>query len=162
VSVDVDRSAVYAAEVAAFEGTDLDTVIGVSAVADLVGAVVGGDWWTGPRVSVVPARRGALSSSARCLHSLDPVQIRIAHPQANRVTAAHELAHALAGIDAGHGPTFRRAYLDVIGVLTNLDTTDRRHDVHVDQLTEAFAVARLAVGDRRWPAPTHPGGAIAL
>ncbi len=78
-------------------------------------------------------------------------------------TAAHELAHALAGTGHGHDAVYRRAYLDVVRVITNLDSTDRRRDLHVDQLRVAFGAAGLAVGERSWAAPTDgTGSAIAL
>jgi hypothetical protein len=78
-------------------------------------------------------------------------------------TLAHELAHALAGSAAGHDAVFRIAYADVVGVITNLASTDRRRDLHVHQLLEAFTAAGLPVGARRWPAPpAATTGAIAL
>ncbi|MBT7430245.1 MAG: hypothetical protein HN783_10580 [Ilumatobacter sp.] len=78
-------------------------------------------------------------------------------------TAAHELAHALAGAGRGHDAVYRRAYLDVVRVITNLDTTDRRHDIHVSQLADAFARAGLRVGERAWQAPPDAiGSAFAL
>ena len=78
-------------------------------------------------------------------------------------TAAHELAHVLAGPGRAHDPVFRQAYLDVVRVMTNVDSTDRRHDVHVQQLLGAFGTAGLGVGERSWPAPPAAvGGAFAL
>ncbi len=89
--------------------------------------------------------------------------IRLASDQLTIATAAHELAHALAGPAAGHSPLFLAAYLDVVAVITNLDSSDRRHRLHVDQLRAALDAAGLAVGARRWPAPPESAGsAIAL
>ena len=89
--------------------------------------------------------------------------IRLAGAQTTVATAAHELAHTLAGVAAGHGPVFRMAYLDVIAVITNADSTDRRHALHVGQLARALDEDELSVGDRRWPQPpTSTTSAIAL
>ncbi len=89
--------------------------------------------------------------------------IRLAPPQMTIATAAHELAHALAGPEAGHAPVFLAAYVDVVAVITNLDSRDRRHQLHVDQLRGAFGAAGLNVGRRQWPAPPESTGtAIAL
>lgn len=169
---DGDRSAVYAAELAAFDGTDLETVLPFAGIAAAVDWVTTGEWWPGPLVRALPARRDAVSSSTRCRiespsessgragaieHSAQ-VEIRLAAGQCTIATAAHELAHALAGVGAGHGPTFRQAYLDIVAVITNRSSLDRRHDLHVAQLADAFAAIGLSVGERHWPAP--PAGAI--
>jgi len=45
------------------------------------------------------------------------------------------------------------AYLDVVAVITNLDPSDRRHQLHVGQLREALDAVGLVVGARAWPAP---------
>jgi len=153
--VDVDRSAVYAAELAAFDGTDLEEVVDSARLMGRMRVVTTGEWWPGPPVDVMAARVDAASSSARCATSAvdGRVTIRIAGPQTTVATAAHELAHALAGVGAGHGPVFRAAYLDVIAVITNVDSTDRRLDLHLHQLATAFVDAGLPVGQRRWPGP---------
>ncbi len=163
--MDVDRATVYAAELAAFDGTDLEEVIGFGRVASLLASVTEGSWWPGPVTVVRRARRDAGSSSTRCAVSSAGVStvIRLADLQATVATGAHELAHALAGVDAGHGACFRVAYLDVIAIVTNVEPTDRRRTLHVDQLAAAFAAAGLSVGSRRWPAPPpSTTGAIAL
>lgn len=158
---DRGRADVYAAEMAAFAGTDLETVRSFSDVAAVIESVVQGEWWPGPPVQVRSARRDAASSSAR-LHA-DETAIRLASGQQTIATAAHELAHALAGPAAGHSSVFLVAYLDVVAVITNLDSRDRRHQLHVDHLREAFSAAGLAVGRRHWPAPPESSsGAIAL
>lgn len=167
---DRDRAAVYAAEQAAFDGTDLESVVGVQAAAGLIAAVAATSWWPGPPVDGRPARVDARSSSARTSGPAHPatvlrddaVVIRLAAPQATPATVAHELAHALAGVGRGHDEVFRRAYLDVVRVLTNLDSTDRRAGLHVDQLREAFGRLGLSVGERRWREPAGYGRAIAL
>ncbi len=153
MSVDAGRAEVYAAEAAAFDGTDLESVRPFAEVASVILAVVAGAWWPGIPVQVVAARRDASSSSARCVDGETTV-IRLAAEQATIATAAHELAHALAGPAAGHSAVFLAAYLDVVAVITNLDSRDRRHQLHVDQLRDAFDVAGLSVGQRQWPAPT--------
>jgi hypothetical protein len=163
MSVDRDRAQVYAAELAGFDGTDLEVVAGFDEVRRVVEAVVAGEWWPGGEVELRAARSDARSSATRC--SLDDgaaATISIAAPQATVATAAHELAHALIGTQHGHGPLYRRAYLDVVGVMTNLDRVNGRGSLHVDQLAAAFADAALGVADRTWPAPPPPGGAIAL
>lgn len=167
---DAGREAVYAAEAAAFDGTDLEVPLGIDRAIELAHRVVADPWWQGPAVSAGAARRDAASSSCRVQRGDDldgdrstPVEIRLAAPQTTIATVAHELAHALAGPASGHGPLFRRAYLDVVEVVTNLDPTDRRRGLHGDQLAEAFAALGLPVGRRRWPPPPDStSGAIAL
>ena len=163
--MDVDRSAVYAAELAAFDGTDLEDLIDFSRLVERMRSVTTGEWWPGPVVDVTPARSDAASSSTRCAMSAagGRTTIRLAAAQMTVATAAHELAHALAGPEDGHSAVFRAAYLDVVAVITNIDSTDRRRELHVDQLATAFAEVGLPSGGRRWPPP--PGAtttAIAL
>lgn len=151
-----DHAAVYAAEVAAFHGTSFDDRIPLDVAVALARRVIGSSWWPGPHVVVSGARADAGSSSTRCRASLSPLEIRIARPQATPATIAHELAHALAGLDAEHGPSFRAAYLDTTAVVSNIDTTRRRGRVHRDQLQHAFDAAGLRVASRSWPAPPAP------
>lgn len=163
MSADSARTALYSAELAAFDGTDLEEVVGVDRVAAVVGEIVEGSWWPGPSVAVRAARSDARSSSARCNADDLRTTIAIATDQATLATAAHELAHALAGPGARHDATFRAAYLDVVAVMTNRSTVDRRGDLHVRQLGDALAAAGLEVGSRRWPAPPdETTNAIAL
>lgn len=162
---DADRSAVYAAESSAFDGTDLESPRDFAAIADLVARVTAGEWWPGPLITVRAARRDASSSSTRCGAATSSMrtEIRFAAGQLTVATAAHELAHALAGVDAGHGPLFRTAYLDVIIVITNLDSHDRRRDLHERQLASAFDATGHTRAHRRWPPPPISSwGAIAL
>ena len=159
---DVDRAAVYTAEAMAFEGTDLDATVELTELRERVRLVVAQRWWPGLHVDVVGARLDAGSSCTRQRGSDGVVEIRIAGPQSSLMTAAHELAHALAGVPSGHDAVFRRAYVDVVGVLTTLDSTDRRGGLHADHLASAFDAAGLQLGQRRWPDPGLPGRAIPL
>jgi hypothetical protein len=162
MTADCGRAALYAAEVAAFDGTDLESVMPFAEVAAVVDAVAGGAWWPAGPVRVVAARRDARSSSAHRVEDSTTV-IRLSAEQSTIATAAHELAHALAGPGAGHSPLFLAAHLDVVAVITNRDSIDRRHDLHVGQLRDAFEAAGLVVGRRRWPAPPESlSAAIAL
>ncbi|HUV18034.1 MAG TPA: hypothetical protein VMW33_06080 [Ilumatobacteraceae bacterium] len=159
---DCGRAEVYAAEAAAFDGTDLELVRSFDEVSSVIAAIVEGPWWAGTPVRVVAARRDAASSSAREGAEASTV-IRLAADQTTIATAAHELAHALAGPGAGHSPVFLAAYLDVVAVVTNLDSCDRRHRLHVDQLHDALVEAGLVVGARTWPPPPEASStAIAL
>ena len=159
--MDTDRAAVYAAELAAFDGTDLELVVGVDRLAAVVDQLTAGEWWPGPSVVVRPARSDARSSTTRCAGV--GATIRLADSQATLATAAHEVAHALAGVGAGHDGRFRAAYVDVIAVVTNLDQTDRRGSLHIDQLRAAFAAGGLDLVPRAWPAPLETiAGPIAL
>jgi hypothetical protein len=162
VNADCGRAELYAAEVAAFDGTDLESVMPFEEVAAVIVAVAAGAWWPSGPVRVVAARRDARSSSARRIEGTTTV-IRLSVEQSTMATAAHELAHALAGPAAGHSPVFLAAYLDVVAVITNMDPLDRRHDLHVGQLRAAFEAAGLIVGRRRWAAPPESSStAIAL
>lgn len=166
VRADDGRAELYAAESVAFEGTDIEEVVGHEAVSRLVADVTRGSWWPGPPVRVSAARSDAASS--RCVvvsggGSPRSVDIRLAAGQATVATAAHELAHALAGPEHGHDGVFRRAYLDIILIATNLDSTDRRGRLHVTQLSSALQAAGLDTGERAWPVPSATvAGPIAL
>lgn len=159
---DCGRAEVYAAELAAFDGTDLEASRSFEEIRAVIAAVAAGPWWPGPPVWVVAARRDSTASSARNVADGGAV-IRLAAGQLTIATAAHELAHVLAGPAIGHAPVFLAAYLDVVAVITNLDSRDRRHQLHVEQLRNALAAAGLAPGQRTWPAPPEASGtAIAL
>lgn len=149
-----DHAALYAAELAAFDGTDLESICPLDDLLGLIRRVVAGPWWPGPPVEARAARADARSSTTRHRRADGhPVTLHIAAPQATIATATHELAHALAGRGAAHGPVFRAAYLDVVAVVTNLAFIGRRGSLHVDQLRQAFDDHGLAVGERRWPTP---------
>ncbi|MEP1124492.1 MAG: hypothetical protein ABJH68_11450 [Ilumatobacter sp.] len=161
--VDRERAQVYAAELAAFDGTDLEEVIGVDRAVALIRSVTVRRWWPVGAVQARAARADARSSATRCgLEDGSVASIAIAAPQATVATAAHELAHALAGVAHGHDARYRRAHLDVVQAITNVDRTSGRGMIHVAQLASAYADAGLDVGDRVWPAPPDVGGAIAL
>jgi hypothetical protein len=96
----------------------------------------------------VAARRGAASSSARAAPwSSGPVEIRLADGQRTTATLAHELAHALAGVEAGHDATFRAAHVDVCALLAGGRAAA--------MLAAAYEVAGVAAGTRRWPTPVR-------
>jgi hypothetical protein len=72
-------------------------------------------------------------------------------------TVVHELAHVLAGVERGHGPSFRRAHVDLVGFAFG--------DEQAGWLLDAYVAVGLAPGERTWPAPpVRPaaGGPIAL
>ena len=161
--MDVGRTEVYAAERVAFDGTDLEEVVPFDTLTAAIADVVDGAWWPGPPVTVRAARSDARSSSARCACAEGAgVTISVARPQCTAATAAHELAHALAGVAAGHGQRFRRAHLDVVSVITNRSPITRRGDLHVAQLREAYNAAGLTIGSRSWPAPPDTDTSFAL
>lgn len=160
---DRERAQVVAAELAAFDGTDLEAVIGFDAIVEVIEKVTSTLWWERPPVAIRSARRDARSSSTRCsVADGIATEIRIAAPQATRATAAHELAHVLAGVRSGHGDVYRRAHLDVVQVMTNIDPLDARGRLHIRQLGDAYDAAGLVVGTRTWPEPPEPRSAIAL
>jgi hypothetical protein len=163
---DRDRSAVYAAELAAFDGTDLERVLPMGAALDAARALIGTQWWPGGPVEVRTARSDARSSSAR--ERTDSVVVSIAAPQATLATVAHELAHVLAGPGHGHDAVFRRALLDVVAAITNLGSSAprgsdlaRRGAIHRDQMAGALRAGGLEIGKRTWSAP-DVGGPIPL
>lgn len=164
--MDVGRAEVYAAELMAFDGTDLEEVVSFDLVSAAITAVTGSEWWAGADVTLRSARSDARSSNTRCeTGDGADVTISIARPQCTIATAAHEVAHALAGVVAGHGPMFRRAHLDVISIMTNRPDHPRRGGLHVRQLADAYASSGLDIGARAWPAPPEEpdqGAAIAL
>jgi hypothetical protein len=163
MSVDRERAQVYAAEIAAFDGTDLEQIVGIKKVTRAIDSTLAGEWWPGGAVDVRAARSDAQSSATHCaLDDGSTATIAIAAPQATVATGAHELAHALAGVARGHDAIYRRACLDVVQVMTNPDRLDGRAMLHVDQLADAYAAAGLDVGERAWPEPPSVGGAIAL
>lgn len=148
---DVGREALYAAEIAAFDGTSYEVVTDFDELLELVRTVTTAPWWPGDEVAVVRARRDASSSSTRQRGSDAPV-VRLAAPQMTPATVLHELAHVLAGVGAGHGEVFRRAYLDLVGFAFG--------HTEAGWLLDAYAVSGLAPGERRWPAPPAAHGAV--
>ena len=153
---DDGRTAAYAAEDAAFGGTDLDREVELDELRAVAARVTTSDWWGacgGPPVAVDLARAGAHSSSAR--DGGGGVAIRLAAGQRTAGTLAHELAHALAGVAHGHDATFRAAVLDVAAMVAGAPTAAG--------LADAYEQLAVPAGRRAWPAPvllTGPGFAV--
>ena len=80
----------------------------------------------------------------------DRVEIQLTDGQLSVATVAHELAHALAGLEHGHDDAFRAAYVDVASALAGV--------APAAALAEAFAAMGIAAGDRRWPSPHRVAG----
>jgi putative metallohydrolase (TIGR04338 family) len=153
---DLGRQAVYAAEIAAFEGTAYESLVGFDELVAIARLVNASTWWPHEPVQIVRARRDASSSSTRQRGSAAPV-VRLAAPQMTPATMLHELAHVLAGLAAGHGPEFRRAHVDLVGFALG--------DTEASWLLDAYAAVGLAPGRRAWPTPSvrpGAGGPIAL
>lgn len=153
---DRGREEVYAAELAAFDGTDLELVVAFDELTALAARLTAGGWWPHGEVRVVRARRDAASSSTRRTDARRGVVVRLAAPQLTRATLVHELAHVLAGVDAGHGPVFRRAHVDLARLAFGAERGG--------WLFDAYAAAGLDLGRRTWAPPplAESGGAIAL
>jgi hypothetical protein len=135
---------VYAAEQAAFGGTDLDEPCHLDVLRARVVTVAEGDWWRracAPPVRVVAARADARSSSAR--HGGQQAVIRLANDQFDLATVAHELAHVLAGIEHGHDERFRAAHVDVVAVVAGAGPAG--------VLAESYRSFGLGIGARTWP-----------
>ncbi len=153
---DVGREAVYAAEIAAFEGTSYESFRPLEQLVSIAADITASAWWPHGDVAIVAARRDASSSSTRQHAGSDPV-VRLAAPQLTEATLVHELAHVLAGVAAGHGPVFRRAHVDLTGAAFG--------DEPATWLLDAYAAMRLTVGERSWPVPPltgRAGGPMAL
>ena len=146
---DVGREATYAAEEEAFGGTELDADTALDALVALATTVTAGEWW---RACGAPAVRvegaAARSSSARPRGA--EVVVRLASGQRTPGTLSHELAHAFAGVLAGHDASFRAAHVDVVALLAGADAAG--------DLARSYGVAGLAIGDRRWPIPIRVSG----
>ena len=146
---DTGREAVYAAEIAAFEGTSYESVVEFDELVTLARTVTDAAWWPCGDTAIVRARSDASSSSTRQRGSDQPV-VRLAAPQMTAATVLHELAHVLAGVGAGHGPTFRRAHVDLVGYVLG--------DTEAEWLLDAYAAVGLEPGARSWPTPPVRGG----
>lgn len=144
--IDRGRAEVYAAELAAYDGTELEAVVRFDELVALANRVMSQAWWPNGRVPVRRARSDARSSATR--HASSPV-VRLAAAQLTPATLVHELAHVLAGVDAGHGEVFRRAHVDVASFAFG--------DERGEWLAAAYAAAGLALGPRRWPSPLPAG-----
>jgi hypothetical protein len=144
VTADIGREDVYAAELAAFGGTLADCEVGFHELLWIRNAICASLWWPAGDIDVEQARSDAKSSTTRegddgrsC--------IRIAETQCTPLTLAHEVSHVLAGIDAGHGPRFRRAELDL--VFTMFGSTE------MQWLLDAFEAMNLQIANRSWASP---------
>jgi hypothetical protein len=148
--IDIGRAAVAAVEEAAFGGTTLDDVLGREVLEQFLEGVAAGPWWgrCGPAIAVSSPRAGSRSSSAR--ECGNGVEIRFTDEQLTLATVAHELAHALVGVDRGHDPMFRAAHVDVTAVLAGTDVASA--------LAESYSAFDLTVADRTWPAPFRAAG----
>ena len=143
-------AAVYAAEDAAFGGTDFDDELDSRRLDQLVARIIGGDWWRScgvPDVELRRARSGSNTSSARSPAG-GCVVIRLARTSSS--TVSHELAHALAGVTCGHSATFRAAHVDVVTVLADAVVAAR--------LEQAYDDHGVPIGPRRWPPPIRVSG----
>ena len=153
---DDGREAAYAAEDAALGGTDVDQWRPWATLRAVADDVLTSRWWrsTGaPPVAVIRARAGTRSSTARSSagRADGTVTVRLARPQWTVATLAHELSHALAGVDQGHGPAFRAAAVDIVAVVASYAGV-------AEALRRAYGAMGLAVGDRTWPAPNRGVG----
>lgn len=154
---DTDRQRVYDAEDAAFLDTAYAERLGERGCRWLVERFVATPWWAatgGP----VPRLRAARADSARSTTVLraDGAELRIGPGMDQAHVLSHELAHLLATPDAGHGPQYRAAHLDVAAVLLG------RHGA--DRLAERLTRWALDVPARQWPPPPDhgDGGLLAI
>lgn len=147
------RAQVYAAEAMAFEGTDIEEVTSIEMLIALAERLIAEPWWMAPPVEIGLARSDARSSSTRWIRD-GSVRIRLASPQCTPATLVHELAHALAGSAAAHGPVFRRAHVDV--------ATRAFGVVRGQWLQDAYLSIHLELGERHWPCPPREDQVIAL
>lgn len=146
----------YAAEIAAFEGTSYEALVAFATLVELAHTITGAPWWPHGPIEIRKAKAGAGSSSARQRTGGAPV-VRLADPQMTSATLVHELAHVLAGITDGHGPVFRRAHIDLAGAAFGAHAAE--------WLLDAYRGMGLEPGVRRWPVPPaarRAGGPIAL
>jgi hypothetical protein len=156
MTADLGRAAVYAAEIAAFEGTSYESITPFAELVGLGRLITAAPWWPHADIEIVPARSDASSSWTRQRGSGPPV-VRLASPQMTPATVVHELAHVLAGVGSGHGELFRRAHVDLVGYAFG--------DEPATWLVDAYRSMGLAPGTRRWlppPIRREAGGPVAL
>lgn len=156
MSADIGREAVYAAEIAAFEGTAYETLTPFADLLSLAELIATAGWWPHGSIDVVPARADAGSSSTRQRSGGRPV-VRLAAPQMTPATVVHEFAHVLAGVGHGHDAVFRRAHVDLAGYALG--------DEPAGWLIDGYAAMGLEPGSRAWPPPPvrrTAGGPLAL
>ncbi len=153
---DLGREAVYAAEIAAFEGTSYEVVTALEQLIELAALIINADWWPRGPIRVVAARTDAASSSTRQRGIRKPV-VRLAAPQMTSATLVHEFAHVLAGVGNGHRSVFRCAHVDLAGYTFGA--------TEASWLLDAYRSMDLALGERAWSAPPirrATGGPVAL
>lgn len=153
---DLGREAVYAAEIAAFEGTSYEVVIPLEQLIELAALIITADWWPRGPIRVVAARTDAASSSTRQRGNGKPV-VRLAAAQMTPATLVHEFAHVLAGVGNGHRSIFRHAHVDLVGYTFGVS--------EANWLLDAYRSMELSLGERAWPAPPirrATGGPVAL
>lgn len=147
---DSDRQRVYDAEDAAFLDTTYADRLGERGCRWLVERLVATPWWAaadGARPTVRAARSDSARSTTVVLEGRAELRIGPGMDQAH--VLSHELAHLLATPDAGHGPSYRTAHVDVATVLLG------RHGAA--RLDERYRRWALAAGSRRWPPPSDHG-----
>jgi hypothetical protein len=144
-TADLGREAVYAAELAAFDGTSYERIIDLDELTAMSAAITGSPWWPIGAVEVSATRSDARSSRTYQRGGGTP-RIRLAPTQMTPATLTHELAHALAGVENGHGPAFRRAHVDLVAWAFGAEPAN--------WLADAYAAMGVSVGDRTWPSPT--------
>ena len=129
----MSTAAVYAAEDAAFGGTDHDEHVGLDQIAEVVAGLTSGEWWRSCGVPAVELRAGPgpvrRRRTARSAVSAGVI-VRIATPSSS--TVSHELAHALAGVGHGHDSTFRAAHVDVVTALAGARVAARLEEAYAD------------------------------
>ena len=153
---DLGRESVYAAEIAAFEGTSYEVVTPLEQLIELAVLITDADWWRRGPIRVVAARSDASSSSTRQRGDGKPV-VRLAAPQMTPATLVHEFAHVLAGVGSGHSGVFRHAHVDLVGYTFG--------ETEANWLLDAYRSMDLALGERAWPVPPvrrGSGGPVAL
>lgn len=156
MSADIGREAVYAAEIAAFDGTAFESLSPFPELLGLAGLITAAAWWPHGSIEVVPARSNAGSSSTRQRSVGAPV-IRLAAPQLTPATVVHEFAHVLAGVSHGHDDVFRRAHVDLTGYAFGEEPAS--------WLLDGYAIMGLEPGVRAWSPPPlrhEAGGPVAL
>ena len=144
MTADDGRAAVYAAEIAAFEGTSYETLTDFDELISLARTITSAGWWPRGDIPVVKARRDSGTSSAS-QRSGDRPTVRLASPQMTPATLVNELAHVLAGVGSGHGPAFRRAHVDLVGYCFG--------ETEAIWLLDAYAAMQLSPGPRAWAQP---------
>jgi hypothetical protein len=156
MTADLGREAVYAAEIAAFEGTSYESIAPLVELTEIGALVAAAPWWPCGPIEMVLARTDANSSSTRQRAGGQPV-VRLAAPQMTAATVLHEFAHVLAGVERGHGDVFRRAHVDLVGYALGEEPAT--------WLLDAYASMGLEPGVRMWEAPPirrAVGGPVAL